>query len=50
MGINVKGGEKMLNLKMLWKTWEKPQYDLGTLHFIEDDTMMMFGDLEKSPL
>lgn len=35
---------------MLWKTWEKPQYDLGTLHFIEDDKMMMFGDLEKSPL
>lgn len=42
MGINVQGGEKMLNLKMLWKTWEKPQYDLGTLHFVEDDKMIVW--------
>lgn len=42
MGINVKGGEKMLNLKMLWKTLEKPQYDLGTLHFVEDDKMIVW--------
>lgn len=37
----MKGGEKMLNLKMFWKTCEKTQYVLGTLYFIEDDDKMI---------
>ena len=41
MGMNVKGRENILNLKTFWKTWEKIQYDLGTLYFIEDDDKMI---------